>query len=309
MCLNGNGLSLEITTYDCEDAECASYEQVGSRSVYSDGYEHQSTVRSMRVQFRQYASSAAGAAGNTTVSWSTGAQLPPVCAPCDAGTYKDSGASGECAACPSHAVSGPGSTSLAACECAPGFTGDAASGESCAPCAAGSYKDAAGPEACSACPSGAASPEGSTSASSCVCPAGYSGDAGAGESCEPCGAGRFKPYEGAGECMACPDGGESADEGRSCATCPLGTYLEDNVPRLTCASSSGSSDTSCPCVPSAGASSGTIELAWAGTQGSWRSCTYVISGPAPRLQVGSFNSDGRSLSITTYDSRNGMDPK
>ena len=145
------------------------------------------------------------------------------------------------------------------------------------------------------CPSGATSPEGSTSASSCVCAAGYSGDARAGESCEPCGAGRFKPYEGAGECMACPDGGESADEGRSCATCPLGTYLEDNVPRLSCIEkASGSSGyywqyQACPCWSSVGTSSGTITPTFPGTFSDMypglNSCSWVISAFEPSINL------------------------
>jgi hypothetical protein len=131
------------------------------------------------------------------------------CATCDAGSWCPGGAT--ITACPPYTISHPGSTSLAACECAPGFTGDAASGVSCAPCAAGSYKDAAGPGACSACPSGAVSPEGSTSASSCVvCPG---------------------PVADSGECIALPEAPGVLLDGAALLNCDLNATWSDLIKR------------------------------------------------------------------------------
>ncbi|KAJ1467870.1 hypothetical protein T484DRAFT_1857322 [Baffinella frigidus] len=262
---------------ECDDEGCTSYTSVGGFGMSSSGWEYQSRTRHLRVSFEWSVDSSSIISGSLVAAWSTTSK-PPGCAPCEENTYKDTTDAAACTACPSNAVSAEGSTSLSACTCPAGFTGDAGSGVSCGQCGPDTYKDVHGSASCSVCPSNAVSAEGNTD---CVCPEGYSGDAGAEESCVACEAGTFKPFEGPGACLSCPGDGVSAEEGKSCA-CGAGHFFEDNVPMLSC---SGGSSESCLCTPSVGLNDGTLSFQ-ADASGSYRqSCSWTISGVAPRMTV------------------------
>jgi len=165
------------------------------------------------------------------------------CIPCPEGTYSSSLSAISnlsCAVCPASSTSREGSDSVSDCKCLEGHSGS--DWTSCAVCEAGTYKPDSGfgdcthcpknyfatilgatsPETCQACPLNTISPEGSSSAESCLCAKGYSGPNGG--PCIACPTGTFKAHEGIGECQSCAVGTYSNIVGgttpAACLPCP-----------------------------------------------------------------------------------------
>ena len=282
------GVSVQVD--ECEDADCTLFTSISSESIYQSGWEYQSAAAHLRVRFiwnRYYGSSS----GSLGAEWSTSSKQPE-CSPCEADTYADSTDASRCTSCPTHAVSVEGSTARISCECPAGYTGDAGVGQGCALCDAGTYKDLIGSVTCTACPSNAVSVRGSTGLNSCLCRAGYTGDAGSGEDCVACDANTFKPLDGQDACLLCPANAASADEGRSCM-CDSGHVFEHNVPSLTCRDAD---PPFCACTPSVGASSGFISIPIYNQQ----SCTWMISGAAPRVSITSLQMQSSSGEVRVH---------
>ncbi|KAJ1487097.1 hypothetical protein T484DRAFT_1666283, partial [Baffinella frigidus] len=97
--------------------------------------------------------------------------------------------------------------------------------------------------------------------------------------CVPCETGTFKPFDGPDACLSCPGDAVSVEGAKSCV-CAAGHVFEHNIPSVRCSGS-------CPCTPAGGHHQGLLTIplddayGWSGK----KSCTWIISGAAPRVAV------------------------
>ena len=199
-----------------------------------------------------------------------------VCAPCVAGTYKDTIGSALCKTCPPSTTSAAGSMTVSDCTCIAGYSSAEKDVGTCVVCAADTYKDVKGTESCTPCPANSMSPQGSVSISACTCNMGYYKDQSgvgctpcpesslsppastsitacicklgfsgpAGGNCNACQPGTYKPITGSGACFVCASGKYSGASGAiastTCQQCPDATTSPASSSAVTdCACNKG----------------------------------------------------------------------
>jgi Tyrosine-protein kinase ephrin type A/B receptor-like len=219
--------------------------------------------------------------GTTTTRWSepgimgcickpgyTATSDGVVCAPCEAGTFKDRLGTGACHSCSTALVGTTSAAGAADCFCLAGYEA-ASNGVACSPCDAGTYKDftgtggctecpvgtyktTTGPGTCDSCPLSTTTSGGSDALVACVCLVGYTATS-TGATCTQCAADMYKNTTGTGACTPCPVGTHSSLGQSSCTQCPVGTYGSAGASTCTpCAAGMynnvNGSDTCTPCL-------------------------------------------------------------